>query len=186
MEWLWEKPLFIVIMGLLTAVILGGLWLQTGRKRALYALLVALGVMGLLLVVERVVETDRERIDALLHHVARLVERNDIDAALRFAHSKADSIRRQARAELPLYEFHRIRIKQNLEITVDAKRSPATAVARFNVTVVLSDRSGLLKDRHIPRFVVVRFEKEGEEWRATHYRHHEPYAGFRRRDPNAR
>jgi hypothetical protein len=177
MDWVFEKPLFIVIMGLLTAVILGGLWLQTGRKQAMYGLLATLVVTGLLLLVERTVQTDREQINAVLHRVAQLVERNQIDAALQYAHSNAESIRRRAKSELPQWDFHEISIKRNLEIKVDAGATPAQAVAEFNVMVVLSDASGTFQNNRVLRSVIVNFEKEGDQWRAVSYEHFQPKIG---------
>jgi hypothetical protein len=177
MDWLFEKPLFLVIMGVLTAVILGGIWLQTGRKQAMIGLIVTLALTGLLVLIERAVETDREQIDALLHRVAELVERNQIDAALEYAHSDAKEIRERAQTELRRWEFHSISIKRNLEITVDSDASPPRAVAEFNVLVVLSDGSGTLQHSRVLRFVVVHLEKEGNAWRAVSYEHFRPKIG---------
>jgi hypothetical protein len=181
MDWLFEKPLFILIMGVLTAVVLGGLWTQTGRKSALYAFLAALGATAGLLLVERWVQTDRERIIATLHEIARVVERNDVQAALRYTHSRAEWIRRQAAAELPRYDFREVRIKPNIVVEISPKADPPTATAKFNAVVVASDKQGLFSDSRVPRFVTVKFEKEGRDWRVVGYEHQEPFEGFRQR-----
>lgn len=181
MIWLTEKPLVIVLMGVTTAIVFGGLWMQTGRKSALYALLGALLATGALLVLERFIVTDREQIDILLHQAAREVERNDLEALFRHTHSRAEWIRQQARAELPRYVFENVSIKSNLEITVRADRRPPTARARFNAVVTLSEREGLIHDRRIPRYVVVDFEKEDDAWRVVGYEHHDPSRGLLRR-----
>jgi hypothetical protein len=180
MVWLLEKPLFIVAMGLLTAVVLGGLWLQTGSKGALRTFLIGIVVTAALLMVERFVTTDREQIESTLQRVARAVERNDVEEALRFAHSSATWMRQQARDELPRYVFHDVTIKPNLTVDVLPEHEPPRAVARFNVMVVLSDRDGILHERRIPRFVKVTFQKEEDSWRAIEYEHHDPYRGYRR------
>jgi hypothetical protein len=181
MEWLFEKPLFIVVIGVSTAVVLGGIWLQTGRRPALYALLLTLGLTGAALLVERMVETDRETIRAMLFRIASHVERNDLESALQYAHSEAGWIRSQAEAELRPYEFHDVNIKANLEIQVELQREPAEASAEFNVVVVLSDRSGIIQHRRIPRFVSVQLRKEGDQWRIVDYEHDDPSVGFQRR-----
>ena len=181
MIWLSEKPLVIVLMGVTTAIVLGGLWMQTGRKSALYALLCSLVATAGLLVLERLIVTDREQIDTILHQAARDVERNDLEALFRYTHSRAESIRRQARAELPRYVFEQVSIKSNLEINVRTDRDPPTARARFNAVVTLSEREGLIHHRRIPRFVIVVFEKEGDEWRVVGYEHDEPGRGLLRR-----
>jgi len=181
MDWLLEKPLVIVLLGLTTAGLCGFLWTQTGRQGALYALLGVLAVTGGLLLVERLVETDREQIDAILHQAAREVERNEIESLMRFTHSRAERMRRQARDELPRYDFDQVSIKSNLVITVRQDRDPLTATARFNAVVSASERDGLIKNQRVARYVVVRFEKEGNAWRATDYEHHDPRQGLLRR-----
>ena len=182
MAWLLEKPLFIVVMGLLTAAVLGGLWMQTGRRSVFYALMASLVLTGLLLALERAVETDREQIELTLHRIARDVERNDLEAVLRYVHSEAEWIRRQASDELPRYDFQEVNIKPNLRIRFESDKNPRKAVAEFNAVVVLSERSGFLKDSRIPRFVIVTFLQEGGAWRVANYEHHDPREGLTRRD----
>jgi hypothetical protein len=181
MNWLLEKPLVIVVIGLVTTTVLGAIWIQTGRRAALNGLLAALVATGALLALERFVETDREQIEATLHYIAQHVERNDIEAALRYAHSEAPWMRREAETELPRYDFQQVTIKPNLEVRVLSGETPEKAVAEFNVVVVISERSGILKNSRIPRFVRVTFQKEGDEWRATDYEHFDPREGFLRR-----
>jgi hypothetical protein len=59
-------------------------------------------------------------------------------------------------------------------------QDPRQAVATFNVVVVISDRSGLLNERHIPRFVSVTLRKEDDAWRVIDYQHQPPQKGFQR------
>lgn len=183
MVWLLEKPLFIVVIGMSTTGILGGIWLQTGRRVAIHAMLATLALTCLLLGLERWIETDREQIDATLHRIARHVERNDLDAVLTYAHSDAEWIRQQASNELPRYVFQQVKIKANLEIQVASEASPKEAVAEFNAVVVLSDRSGLFQNNRVPRYVIVKFQKEGEDWRVTDYEHHDARFGYTQREP---
>jgi hypothetical protein len=178
MTWLLERPLFIVALGLLTAVVLGGVWIQTGRKSVLYALFVALAMTGSLLILERSVQTDREVVESTLYSAARDVQRNDLAAVLQYIHPNAVSIRREAEAEFPRYEFREVRIKPNLEITVFPERSPPEAIARFNVVVDITDRSGFLGDSRVPRYVEVTFRQDGKRWRVVDYHHDDPREGL--------
>jgi hypothetical protein len=180
MDWLLEKPLWIVAMGLVTAAVFGAVWIQTGRRAALNGLLGVLVLTGLLLALERMIETDREQIQLTLHRIAGHVERNDVQGALRYAHSESPEIRKHAEAELPRYDFQRVNIKPNLEVRVEQDKQPVLAIAEFNVVVVLSDRSGFLNNRRIPRFARVIFQQEDGDWRVVDYEHFDPREGFRR------
>lgn len=181
MTGLLERPLLIVVLGLLTAVILGGAWIQTGRRPLLHAMLAALALTAALLILERCVETDREAVEHTLYRAARDVQRNDLAAVLRYVHPEAEAIRRQAEAEFPRYQFREVRIKPNLDITVFAERSPREALARFNVVVDVTDRSGVFGDTRVARYAEVTFRQHGVEWRVVDYRHDDPREGLLRR-----
>ena len=176
-EVLFEKPLLIGVMGTIAAVLLGFIWLQTGRKQALYAFVAVLmaTVAGILVAVS--VVTDREAVENVLHDVARAVQHNDLNAVLEYVHPKATLIRDQASAELPRYEFQEVKIKQNLEITFDKPDLPTEATAKFNVTVIASQRG----EQHVwrvPRYVLVTFRKDGDTWRFFSYEHFEATEGL--------
>ena len=187
MGWLLEKPLFIVAIGLLTSALLGGFWLQTGRKPLVYALALVVSLTCALVLLERAVETDREQIEATLEQISRDVERNDLDAVLRYLDPTATEIRRRAAAEFARFEFQRVSIKQNLEISIQADQQPAAATATFNVVVVLSERSGLHRERsgmreeiRAPQFIMLNLRKEEGTWQVTDFDHQPPQAGFQR------
>jgi hypothetical protein len=130
-------------------------------------------------VVERLVVTDREQVSATLHEIARLVEHNDIDAAVQYAYSGAPQIRRQAEEELRRYEFSLVSIKRNLTIEVEPENKPPRARATFNVVVIVSVPNHALKDYHAPRFVEVTLYKEDDgQWRVGGYSHSDPQRGW--------
>jgi len=180
MAWIFEQPVFILVIGLSTVVILGWLWLQTGRKIFVIAVAAAAVLTTLGMLVERNVRTDREQIEATLHEIARAVERNDLQAVLDRVDPQAARIRQVASAELPRYEFEAVKIKPNLKITV-RDDDPLAAEAEFNVVVIASG-GGLAKQQRVPRFVVVEFRKVDDRWLAVSYRHSDPRDGFKRRD----
>ncbi len=180
MTWLFENPVPAIIIGGLTAAILGGGWLQTGRKWLLYAMIMMIVLTFAAVILERVVITDREQITATLHEIAAAVERNDVDTALGYVYSGSPEVRSYAAAELARYEFTEVDIKRNLEIEVFPKANPPRAVAEFNVTVRLSVRDTLYTNNRIPRWVQVTFYQEADgTWRVGGYQHDEPTRGYR-------
>jgi hypothetical protein len=175
---LFEKPVLTGLLGAISAVVLGFLWLQTARRQVLYALigvlvLTAAGILAAWLVV-----TEREAVDGVLHEAAAAVEQNDVSALLNLIHSQAPGVRNQAQAEMPRYEFDAVSIKSNLQITLDNPKQPTQATARFNVLVDVSERNGLIKDRRVPRYCIVEFRKDGNAWRVYSYDHADPQQGL--------
>lgn len=182
MTWFFEaSPVWIIVLGLLLAAMLVGGWIQTGQKALLYAAGAAVVLTSLLLLAERMVETDREQVERTLHEIARDVERNDLQAVLRHIYSGAPEIRDRAASEFPNYTFKEVRITRLRKIDVVPKHLPPKAVAEFNVVVVGSDRQGLLNDQQVPRFVVVTFYQESDgRWAVADYQHYDPQEGFKK------
>jgi len=176
---LYESPMLVIVIGLTTAALLGGLWLQTGKRILLVMLVAMLALTAGGIILERSVETDREQIDSTLHQIARDIERNDRRAVLAHIHSQADDIRQAAAREIELYEFEQVKIKSNLKIEVDASMEPKTATAKFNVVVIASGAM-LGKNRRVPRYVTLEFEQEDGVWRLRSYSHESAAVGFKK------
>lgn len=181
-----ETPLPAILIGGLTAAILGSGWLRTGKQWLLYLMIAAILLTVGAVFLERAVMTDSEQIAATLREIADLVERNEIDAAFEYAHS-GSSVRRKATGELPLYEFHEVSIRRNLEIEVFPEHIPPKATAEFNVLVVFGTRDQFVAESRVLRFVVVEFLKEETgEWRVNDYDHSAPTNAFRTEDARDR
>ncbi|HJN07416.1 MAG TPA: hypothetical protein QF564_01905 [Pirellulaceae bacterium] len=175
-----ESPILVIVIGLTTAALLGGLWLQTGKRILLVLLVAILALTAAGIIFERSVETDREQIEKTLHRIARDIERNDRPAVLAHIHSQATHIRQAAATETAMYEFEQVKIKSNLQIDVDASTEPKTGTARFNV-VVIGSGGGLGKGRRVPRYVTLELEQEDGAWRVLNYDHEDASMGFKRR-----
>lgn len=187
MTWLMESPLPAVLIGGLTTAILVSGWLRTGKQWILYltipVILLAVGAVFL----ERAVITDREQVKATLYEIAELVERNEIDAAFKYAYSGTPEVRSEADGELPLYEFREVSIRRNLEIKVFPEHIPPKATAEFNVLVVFGPKGQFVGESRILRFVVVTFlQEETGEWRVSDYEHSPPTDAFRTEDARSR
>lgn len=177
MTWLFENPVPIIIMGGLTLAIIAGGWFQTQRKELVIAFLAALVVFGGLLVLERSVVTDGEQVEALIAQIAREAEANDAEALATHFHSSAAKYRDQLTTEMAVFQVQRISIKSNLKVAVDPQVRPKRAVATFNVTATISEKTGTIKEMVIPRFVTATFEMEDGQWRCIDYKHDEMQRG---------
>lgn len=174
MNWLWEDPVVIALLGLVTIAILAFGWMQT-RSRAMFsATLGALALTAMLLLVERWVQTERELIDLTLRQIAVDVERNDLDAILSHVYSGAPQTLAQARAEFPRYHFKRVDIKRNLEVELDESQQPPLAIATFNVRVDVTELSTQIM-HPVARFVRLTLRKESGTWKVATYEHDEPH-----------
>ena len=107
------------------------------------------------------------------------MERNDIDTAVSYIAESNRNLRSRAKSELTRYKFFRVAVKSNLTIDIDRSHDPPQAVARFNVVAVLASKDGALGRMNVPRFVILRFEKEGDTWRITGFEHDRPLPNMR-------
>jgi len=176
MTWVFEQPHYIAILGVATLAVLGFGWMQTGYRALLYGAIGAAVLTVLLLVVERLVRTENEEIEAALEQIAAAVQSNDLANVLRHIAATAPATRAQARAEFPRYNFSRVKVKRNLTVTIDGQREPRTAVVSFNVVVTGHDRS-FGGSFHVPRFVTVALVREEGQWRLLRYAHQPPQYG---------
>jgi hypothetical protein len=178
MTWVVEEPLYIAILGVVTLAFLGFAWMQTGYRALLHAAIGTAALTAGMLLLEYMVDTESERIEATLHRIARDVERNDLDAIYSHVYSGAPDTLALARREFPRYSFQRVNIKRNVEIVLDETANPPAAHVTFNVTVDVTElASGI--DYHVPRFVQVTLRREGGEWKVAQYSHDEPQASLR-------
>ncbi|MCO8125102.1 hypothetical protein NHH03_25425 [Stieleria sp. TO1_6] len=169
-----EKPLMLAVMiGIVVAGLLYG-WLQTGEKRiAIAALVVALFIPAVFLVANSV-DTDREKILDIIQTTAHAVELNDHEMAVMLIADR--QTRQQALAELPQYDFSRVRVR-NIKINMVAGSIPEEATVDLDASVVASQTKGGLKDIRVPRRVILTFQKQPDEtWGVTDY-NHMPLAG---------
>jgi hypothetical protein len=136
MSWLFESPIWIVMIGVAAIAILGGGWVKTGRRVFIVLLAIAITLTVALVALERVVKTDREQVRDKLFQMARDVENNNVNAVLGHLHSQVSpGTVAKIKSDLPPQKFRRVDIKHNLKIDVFSDRSPPRAEARFNVEI---------------------------------------------------
>ena len=174
MSSVFESPMTAIIVGGLTTALMITAFLKTGSKFLLAGTIVAIaGTIGMV-VMERMVVTERERVEQTIYDVAACVERNDVEGAISHVHSQANRIRNHATREFSSWKFSRVVVKNNLEVKLTPPGNPQTATATFNVVVILSDASESIKDQHVARLVRVTLRKEQDDWRVWEYSHMNP------------
>lgn len=169
-----EKPLLLAIM---IGIVAGGLlytWLQTGNRRlAIAGILAACCVPATFLIAEQI-ETDREKILAIIDATIEAVEENDHQAAV--AAIADPATRAQALAELPRYEFSNVSVR-NIQINMVEGSYPPEATADCDASGRVSMTRGSIKNMHFARRVILTFRQEPDgSWVVADYTHR-PLAG---------
>jgi hypothetical protein len=168
MAWLVEDPLMILIVGAAVEAVLLIALVNTGRGELLYAMIAVGVVVAALLMVERLVVTDRERVQQTLHSAAKALETNDVEAVIAHIAPDAAPMRHQVRAILPLVEVREARIS-GLKITFNELTIPPTATAEFVGRVNARWLHGTApRDQYLARFTVT-LEPVGDRWLMTDY-----------------
>lgn len=180
MNWLFDSPLTIVLLGfgLIGCAAFG--WVQTGRKGFLIIGVCSLLLLVGMLLVERMTITDEEAIRAMLQELARDVQQNNHAALLEHISTDAPDILAQAKNEMPRYDFREARVTRIHRIDVDAEMSPRTADTEFNVIVGGSFRQGGdVYDTTVPRWVRLQLALDPDgKWRIRGYEHAPPQEAY--------
>jgi hypothetical protein len=173
--WLLESPYTIVALGVALIFALGVAWTTTGRQQLLYALAAAIALLFAGLLTERLIVTDREKIESTLREIARDVKNNDHRRIVSHIHSSATAIKQKAQAELPKYHFTDFRITRINSLDVDRSVDPPSAVVELNVVGGGTFHEHSIEMDHVARWVKLHLlrEKDGR-WTVAEYEHDDP------------
>jgi hypothetical protein len=172
--------LLLIFLGVVAAL-LAAMWVATGRREPLWGAVAAIGLLPVLWLIERLVVTDREAVEATLHEIAADVKSNNRAAVLAHIHSGAPSLRRQAEQEIPNYTFTECKVNKIHRIDVAAADQPPSAEAEFNVFVSGTFKvAGQTASGDFPRYVALKLRKDADgKWRVENYTHADPFRGAR-------
>jgi hypothetical protein len=174
--WLFDSPIYIVLIGIVLGVFVGGAWTATGRKELLYALGSVVAVTVIMLIAERLVTTDGEAIRATLAEIARDVQANDMQRVVGHIAKGSPSLVQKAQNEMPNYKFTECRVTKVFKIDVDASAEPRSALVEFNVYVDGKFGQGGFEATG-PAFRRIDLQLVREEdgkWRVENYTHRPP------------
>ena len=159
MTTLWENPLPIIALGAIAITICGLAVVARRNLASVIALVVVVAVTGLLLLAERLVVTDVERVENALTEVVAAVHQNDAAGVLAFIDPAAPQMRTDAETLMDM-----IRVKKAGASSVQVKVSDNLAEAKFQGVL-----SGTTKKGGAPigyfDVVEVSWIKKDDRWR---------------------
>lgn len=164
-----ETPVPILVLGVLAGALLGWLYLTLGRKAYLIALGGVAAIVLLSVLVERLVVTEREQIEAVLDAGAAAVQANDVARAesllSRGGMAKvAPKIHRYA----ALIEFEQVHIR-NIQIEINDLVDPPTAYVTLDATAHFRHRLDGFPYSSYSGTVHLELVKEPSGWRVEDY-----------------
>jgi hypothetical protein len=164
-----EQPLVVSLMlGTLAVGLIYG-WLQTGKKAAAVAGLIAVLLIPAAWVIASKWVTDREQIETLIYEIADAVERNDHAEAVRVISDP--KTKAQARQELNQWTFSLAAVNRIRSINIIEGTYPLEADVDMSVKVRISHVKGSIRDQPVPRRLILTLEKSEDGWLVTQYRH---------------
>ncbi|HJS06447.1 MAG TPA: hypothetical protein VJ809_02275 [Pirellulales bacterium] len=165
-----------MLIAIVLGVLVGVAWTASGRKELLYALGGVLLLAVVMLIVERIVETDTEAIRRTLGEIARDVQANDLERVLSHIAKGNPSLVQKAQNEMPHYDFTECRVTKIHKTDIDASAEPRSALVEFNVRFDGKFGEGGFEMRGPGvRWIELQMVRETDgQWRVQNYRHAPP------------
>lgn len=164
-----EQPGVVALMLGAMGIALLFAWMQTGKTAAAIIGAIFLALIPAAFVVASKLETDREQIQRIIYETADAIERNDFDGVYELI-GDGDA-RRMAQQELPNFEFTMARVNKLRSIDILERSFPPEADAELSVKVDVSSKRGGVRNVRVVRKLLLRFEKRGDDWVVTDYKH---------------
>ena len=136
-----EDPTPILVVGILAEAVLGVILARTRRGVLLWPMggVLALVVIGV--VVERLVVTERERVEAAIYGAADAVENNDRQRVKDFLSRSAPEVLRRALSYMDRVRFTSVSVR-GLKVRINDLTSPRSAEATFTARADFTDQGG--------------------------------------------
>jgi len=167
MSWLLEDPTPTLVAAVLAEAVLTVALVKTGRGALLWAIAGVALLAALLLALEWLVVTDRERVEQTLSGAARALEANDPQALMAFI-DPVSPMRSRVSREMSAVKVQRATFSR-LDVTVNRLTSPPTATADFMGYVNAKDRRGEVPYENFSHRIVVQMREDGDRWLMTGY-----------------
>jgi hypothetical protein len=169
LSWLFEDPTTLIVAGVLIEVLLAVVLYNTGRGAVVGAMVAVLVVVGLGVLIERIVVTDREQVADTLAGVASAAQANDVEEVLSFIDPASTGMRASVRMALGSARISEVRI-YDLVVEVNEESNPPKAQAEFTGRVKGHYRgeAGSGEGMLLRKFTV-NFRRQGDRWLMTDY-----------------
>jgi hypothetical protein len=168
MTTLFENPLPILVVGglLATFAIIVFLARRSGASLAAVAAVLALTVV--LLIVERLIVTEREQVEVALATMLEAIESNDVPGAIACIDPAAAQIRNDVQALMPLIKVEAANSAAE-QITLDDSAQPPTATSQFQAYLRGIHQSSGTPVAYINQRVDLHWVKRGKRWLLDDY-----------------
>lgn len=173
-EILFESPMVVLGFGVVFTLIAGYTWIQTGTSWARNVALICLLLTAFLVWLGNYIQTDKERVQTMLHQAASELQNNEFEKVRQRIHPKATDVVRAASDRLQELRFSAARISRIHEIDVQPG-PPLTAQVRANVFVDVESQGFQAKT---PRWVLLDLEEHDGKWKVIHFEHRNPQHEF--------
>ena len=167
MSWLTEDPTFVLLaIGVVAVGIIIAI-LKTGRGLYLTWLGGVLLLALLVIVIDRYVVTDREKIEDTLYGAAAALEGGDVEGVTSYLAASGEALEREVRSRMRTTEVRKARVVSDLRIDFSPLESPPKATATFLGHVEFKAASVPL-EQYLGR-VKIQLAKEGDRWLVQSY-----------------
>lgn len=168
MNFFFENPWRILIIGAAVEIVLAAILFQTGRGKIIWAMIVAAVFTAGSLIVERLVVTDREAVGVTIDAAVAAVKADNEKWLLTCIAPSAKSPQADACWVLKFVTVEEAHLS-GFEATVNRSTNPPTAEAKFLVFGFASLKSGIVSHQGYSRHVTVRLEQQGDRWLVQDY-----------------
>lgn len=163
-----ENAVAIAVLGVLATTVALVVFLARRNVAALAALVAAIGATGLLLVVERLVVTDREAVAAAVEEVLDAIESNDVPGLLAWIDPAAANVKADAERLMPLVKVKTANAAA-ADVDVNAAANPPTAAVQFRAYLHGVHATSGTPLLYANQRVDLEWVKRDDGWRITAY-----------------
>jgi hypothetical protein len=169
MTTLLENPLPIIVVGGLVALVAGMVFFSRRSGGSLAALVGTVLATLALLLVERLVATDREQIESAIANLLAAIEANDLKATLAVIDPAAAKVRDHVQTMEPLIKVEKARSIGRIEVTVDDGAQPPTADATIQAFLQGVHEQSAMQVGYFNQRVDLHWIKRGDQWLLDDY-----------------
>ena len=182
LDWLYESAMTPVMIGVLLVAAFGFFGYALQNRNLFWAASICAALTISAVVVERMVETDREKLHASVYGMARCVRDNDFDGLMMYAATDGgdplSNVRAQLEAEIPKCNFRSCRIVGVRDISIDEEDSRKAKIDFVAFVNVDASATQYRYDGTVHRRVILSMRKEHDGlWRITSFSHMHPQGG---------
>ena len=167
MSWLFEDATPVLTVSALFEVVLIFALFRSGEKKLLLIILGVAVACGIGVVIEAVVETDRERIEQFLEKTRQAVLTNDLQQVLPTIAPYSPALQSKAERYLGQFTVLKIKITEGPRITMHHGSTAISSSLDFIARFELDRRAGPIVHRTVLVRIAARLKETPEGWRWT-------------------